>query len=95
MMTERGEGAERPAPAPEKRPEFSFERAAQSLQENVNRSAPIAAASYTLIGAIILLGAIGYGLDRWLGTGPWFLISGLMAGIVVGFYELIRTVWQK
>jgi F0F1-type ATP synthase assembly protein I len=52
-------------------------------------------ASYTLIGAILLFGAIGYGLDAWLGTSPGFLLGGLLLGIVVGFYELAKMVWPR
>jgi F0F1-type ATP synthase assembly protein I len=79
----------------EKRRRFSLARTAQSLQENVSSAGPAAAASYTLIGAIMLLGGIGYGIDRWRGTSPWFLLAGLLLGVVVGFYELIKTVYQK
>jgi len=50
---------------------------------------------YTLIGALLLLGGIGYALDRWLGTAPWCLLGGLILGIIVGFYELAKTVWSK
>ena len=74
---------------------FPFSRSAQSLQENITRSAPVAVAAYSLVGGIILFGAIGYGLDRWLGTDPWLLLSGLLAGMVVGFYELVKTSWPK
>ena len=72
---------------------FSFARSAKSLQDNVTRAGPAASASYTLIGAIILLGGIGYAVDAWQGTAPWGLFAGLLAGIVVGFYELARTIW--
>jgi F0F1-type ATP synthase assembly protein I len=72
-----------------------MERAAKSLQENVTRAGPVASASYGLIGAILLLGGIGYALDRWRGTAPWFLLSGLLLGLIVGFYELAKTVWKK
>ena len=72
---------------------FSFARSAKSLQENATRSGPAASASYTLIGAIILLGGIGYAVDEWKGTAPWGLFVGLSLGIVVGFYELVRTIW--
>ena len=41
---------------------FSYERAAKSLQENASNSGAVAGASYTLVGGIILLGAIGYGI---------------------------------
>ena len=70
---------------------FSLSRSARSLQDNVTRSGPVAGASYTLIGGIILLGGIGYGVDYWRGTSPWFLIAGLALGIVVGFYELVKA----
>lgn len=74
---------------------FSFARSAQSLQDNVARSGAVAGASYTLVGAIILLGGIGYAIDIWQDTSPWFLVSGLALGIIVGFYELIKTVWRE
>ncbi len=59
------------------------------------RSGPVAGASYTLIGAIILLGGIGYAVDDWRGTSPWFLMAGLGLGIVVGFYELVKVAWRR
>ncbi len=52
-------------------------------------------AGYTLIGAIMLLGGIGYAIDAWRGTSPWFLLGGLLLGIVVGLYELAKTVFVK
>jgi ATP synthase protein I len=70
---------------------FGFERAARAFQANVASAGPVAAASYTLVGGIILLGGIGYAVDRWWGTEPWGVVIGLMLGIVVGFYELIQT----
>jgi F0F1-type ATP synthase assembly protein I len=73
----------------------SLERSTESLQENASSAGAIAGASYTLVGAIILLGGIGYALDRWRDTSPWFLLGGLLLGIVVGFYELIKTVSNK
>jgi F0F1-type ATP synthase assembly protein I len=75
--------------------ESPLSRSAKALQRNAEQAGPAAGASYTLIGAIILLGGIGYAVDRWQGTSPWFLIGGLMLGIVVGMYELAKTVWHK
>jgi ATP synthase protein I len=69
-------------------------RSLKFLQENIRRSGPAAAASYTLIGAILLFGGAGYALDRWLGTTPWLLLAGLLLGMVVGFYELAKAVWR-
>jgi F0F1-type ATP synthase assembly protein I len=70
-------------------------RSVKAFQENIQRAGPAAGASYGLIGAIILLGGIGYAIDEWRGTSPWFLLGGLLLGIVVGFYELAKTVWRK
>jgi len=74
---------------------FSFARSAQALQDNMRRAGPAAGASYTLIGAILLLGGIGYAVDQWQGTAPWGLFVGLLIGFAVGFYELARTVWPR
>ena len=68
---------------------FSFGRSTKMFQESVNQAAPAAAASYSLIGAVVLLGGLGYAVDYWRGTSPWFLLAGLMLGMVVGFYELV------
>lgn len=73
---------------------FSIGRAARAFQDNVASSGPAAGASYTLVGGIILLGGIGYAVDRWWGTAPWGLVIGLVLGIVVGFYEIIRVSLQ-
>ncbi len=67
----------------------------QQLQENIRRAGPAAAAAYTLVGAILLLGGMGYLLDWWRGTSPWFLLAGLMGGMIVGFYELMKAMWKR
>lgn len=63
----------------------------RAFQDNVQRSGPAAAAAYTLTGGILLLGGLGYAADRWLGTSPWLLLSGLLLGIAVGFYGLVMA----
>ncbi len=69
-------------------------RALSEVPDVVARSGPAAAVGYTLIGAIILLGGLGLVLDQWRGTSPWFLLGGLLLGLVVGFYELAKTMWR-
>jgi F0F1-type ATP synthase assembly protein I len=79
-----------------RRDESFFSRSARALQENAERAGPAAGASYTLIGAIVLLGGIGYAIDRWRGARtPWGLLAGLLLGLIVGFVELARTVWRR
>src|SRR4030095_7492627 len=48
--------------------------------------------AYSVIGAV-MLGAGGYALDRWLDTGPWLALLGLVLGAVIaviGLRTLIR-----
>jgi ATP synthase protein I len=33
--------------------------------------------------------ALGYYLDKWLGTKPWLLLAGLLVGIVAAFNNFI------
>lgn len=35
--------------------------------------------------------AIGYGLDRWLGTSPYLLFIFFFLGTISGFRELLRA----
>jgi len=44
-----------------------------------------------LITAIFAGGLIGYGLDQWLGTKPFFLIAMLVLGVITGFVNVWRT----
>ena len=71
------------------------QRSLKAFQDNVTRSGSAAGAGYTIIGAILLCGGIGYALDSWRGTSPWFLVGGLFLGIIVGFYGLAKTVWPR
>ena len=79
---------------PDERPS-DFARSLRFLQENLRRSGPAVVAGYTLIGAIALLGGLGYAVDAWQGTTPWGLLIGLLLGVAVGFYELAKTVWPR
>jgi len=47
------------------------------------------------MAAIGLLGGIGYAVDAWRGTSPWFLVTGLLLGIVVGFVQLAKVIFRK
>ena len=69
-------------------------RSVKSLQGGMSVDSA-AMASYTLMGAILLLGGVGYGLDQWLGTSPWLLLGGLLLGLIVGFYELAKAVFWR
>ena len=45
----------------------------------------------TTIGLEFALPAVlGFGLDRWLNTGPWLTIAGSLLGLLVGILHMIR-----
>lgn len=46
----------------------------------------------TLVAATTIGLAIGYGLDRWLGSSPWFTLAFTLFGIAAGFLNLFREV---
>lgn len=78
-----------------KQRDSSFNRSIDYFQKILRDSGPIAAASYGLIGAVILFILLGYFLDTWLGTAPWLMIVGLLIGLGSGFYEISKVIWRK
>jgi ATP synthase protein I len=60
--------------------------------QETNRKTGLAyAAAFSLFAAVISGLLAGWLLDRWLGTKPWLLVTGLVLGAAAGFYELVRT----
>lgn len=35
---------------------------------------------------------VGFEVDAWLETRPWFMIAGMLLGMLVGFYNLYKRV---
>ena len=60
----------------------------KSLQQAVG-------ASYTVLGALALFGFGGYWLDRYRGSENFWLIIGLLLGVVVSMYELAKYILKK
>jgi ATP synthase protein I len=54
--------------------------------------AELSTVGMTLVISTVIGLAGGYYADRWLGTTPWLLLSGLILGIVAGFVNLFRSV---
>jgi F0F1-type ATP synthase assembly protein I len=78
-------------------PASQLAKSARALQHQAEQAGPAAGAGYTLIGAIILLGGIGYAVDYYWQDleSHWFMLGGLLLGIIVGMYELAKTVFLK
>lgn len=64
----------------------------ESLQDNASRNEPMIFASYCLVGATLVFGAIGYAADRWLATSPWLTLFGLLVGIGTGLFGVVTVV---
>ena len=65
------------------------------LQKIIKQAGPAMGASYTLLGSVLILGTLGYFIDKWRDSSPIFLILGLVIGIIVGFYEIAKVIWAK
>jgi len=61
-------------------------------QEETNRKTGLAyGAAISLFASVVAGLLLGWFLDRWLGTRPWLLVTGLVLGAAGGLYEFIRT----
>jgi len=61
-------------------------------KEEINRKSGLAyAAAFSLFAAVVGGLIIGWLLDRWLGTAPWLLVTGLVLGAAAGLYEFVKA----
>lgn len=55
--------------------------------------------SWSMVGELLtataVWGAIGFGLDHWLGTYPALLVIGALVGHATGIYMLIHRTNQQ
>lgn len=70
-------------------PEKSPVSAADSAQDAKNMNMGLRAGT-ELVTSILAGGALGYGLDYWLGTKPWMLILFLFLGVCAGFLAIYK-----
>jgi ATP synthase protein I len=63
----------------------------ETPDQETNRKSGLAyAAAINLFASVIALSGVGWVVDRWLGTKPWFLAAGVVLGSIVGLYQFIR-----
>lgn len=66
------------------------EKDGRETQEANRRGSLAYAAGLTIFFSVAAFLGVGWMLDRWLGTSPWLLVTGILLGSAVGFYEFIR-----
>ena len=64
----------------------------KSFQNIVKQSGPAAAASYGLIASILIFTYFGWIIDRKIDSSPFAILIGVLLGMIVGFYHLIKIV---
>lgn len=75
-------------------------RLARAREENAPKVRAMAASAFArgtryameIAVATMVGGAMGWALDRWLGTRPWLFLFLLLAGMAAGFRNLMRAV---
>ena len=61
------------------------------MDQDENRKSGFAyAAGIALFASVVSFVALGWFLDKWLGTQPWLLIGGILLGSAAGLFEFIR-----
>lgn len=69
---------------------MSDKRDNSNNDETARKSALAYAAALALFFSVLIFFGIGWFLDKWLGTSPWFVVAGIILGAVFGFYEFFR-----
>jgi ATP synthase protein I len=64
-------------------------------KDYANQTALAMELPFTLVGAVVFGGLLGYFLDKWLHTAPWLLVIFGGLGFVAGVREVIRRLPAK
>jgi len=67
----------------------------EKTKQVTNDSATAMELPFTLVGAVVFGGLLGYFLDKWLHTSPWLLVVFGGLGFVAGVREVIRRLPAK
>ena len=63
----------------------------KSLADSVRTLGALSTVGFSFVLAILMGTAIGYFLDRWLGTSPWLFFLFLAMGLAAGVLNVYRT----
>ncbi len=63
-----------------------------STRPDIGRLVELSSIALILPSSIAVGLFMGYLLDKWLGTGPWLLLTFTVLGIVSGLLSLFRAI---
>jgi F0F1-type ATP synthase assembly protein I len=67
------------------------ESSKQKVKNVTSQAALAMELPFTLVGAVVVAGVIGYFLDQWLHTSPWLML--VLGGL--GFFGGVREVLRR
>ncbi|HEY8228192.1 MAG TPA: AtpZ/AtpI family protein [Pyrinomonadaceae bacterium] len=63
----------------------------ETPDQEANRKSGLAyAAGFTLFASVAGFTLIGWLVDKWFQTTPWFLVLGIVLGSACGLYQFVR-----
>ena len=62
----------------------------KAVGDTMRQSAMAMELPFTIVGAIVLAGFLGYLADKWLHTSPWLMIVGGALGFVSSLVDISR-----
>lgn len=65
-------------------------RSQKAVRDITKQSALAMELPFTIVGAIVLAGFLGYLADRWLHTWPWLTIVGGGLGFAASLVDITR-----
>ena len=61
------------------------------LSDSVRTLGALSTVGFSFVLAIVLGAWLGWVLDRWLGTSPWFFFLFFAFGLIAGVINVYRT----
>lgn len=61
-------------------------------RDAIRQSGLVYGAVLSLVFSVLSMLLVGWALDRWLDTEPYLIITGIVLGMVVGFYQFIKLI---
>jgi F0F1-type ATP synthase assembly protein I len=70
-------------------------RSEKVVRDVTTQSAVAMELPFTIVGAIVLAGVLGYFADKWLHTWPWLTIVGGALGFAASLVDVTRRYRPK